>query len=45
MGSHLGELKSHVHGQDVRAEIYELQQVKRVVSQVRPPPTKEACKL
>lgn len=28
MGSHLCELKPHMHGQDVRAEIYE--QVRRV---------------
>lgn len=45
MGSHLGELKPHMHGQDERLEIYEMQQVKRVVSQAKPPPTKEACKL
>lgn len=45
MGLQLDELKPHVHGQDVRVEIYGLQQVKTVVSQARPPLTKEAWKL
>lgn len=39
MGLHLG------NGQDERLEICEMQQVKSIVSQAKPPPTKEACKL